>query len=310
MPKIVFVTGGVFSSLGKGISAASIGCLLKSRGFNVKIKKIDPYLNVDPGTLSPSEHGEVYVTDDGAETDLDLGHYERLAGVSTSKSDYITSGSVYDEIIKKERNGDYLGKTIQVVPHVSDALKARILAQSDECDFLICEIGGTVGDIESVPILEAARQLRIEGNYDVMFCHVAFVPYLEKANEWKTKPVQHSVRTLLHFGIQPDMIICRMEKEPETDWKNKISNFCNVPFNRVVKALDANSVYHVIGNFENEGVDVQVLNYFKYDATQSKAELSKLNQFISYFDNEEDESVQIAIVAKYNECKGFKCKVY
>src|SRR5215470_14582777 len=229
MTRYIFITGGVVSSLGKGISAAALGALLQARGFRVRLRKLDPYLNVDPGTMSPYQHGEVYVTDDGGETDLDLGHYERFTGVATRKSDNITTGRIYSTVIAKERRGDYLGATVQVIPHVTDAIKEFIRAEAGDADFLICEIGGTVGDIESLPFLEAIRQLGNElGRERALFIHLTLVPHIPSAGELKTKPTQHSVKELLGLGIQPDMVLCRCDREIPEDARRKIALFCNL----------------------------------------------------------------------------------
>lgn len=299
MPRIIFVTGGVVSSLGKGIAASIIGGLLKSRGFVVKIKKIDPYLNVDPGTLSPLQHGEVFVTEDGAETDLDLGHYERLGDVVTSKSDYITSGAIYNRILQKERRGDYLGQTVQVIPHVTQEFQTAILESSENVDFLICEVGGTVGDIESVPILEAARQMRLNFPDEIVFVHVALLPYLRKAAEWKTKPIQHSVQTLLQFGIQPDLILCRMEEPATSDWREKVALFCNIKKEFVLPALDADSIYHAMLNYRDAGVDSRILEKFKITNSRESS-IKYIEEFVQLSECKK-EDLKIAIVGKYVE---------
>ncbi|WP_374531805.1 CTP synthase, partial [Novosphingobium sp.] len=242
MTRYIFITGGVVSSLGKGLMAASLAALLQARGFKVRIRKFDPYLNVDPGTMSPYQHGEVYVTDDGAETDLDLGHYERFTGVSARQADNITSGRIYRDIIAKERRGDYLGATVQVIPHVTDAIKEFAKADTDGLDFVLCEIGGTVGDIEGLPFIEAIRQLRNElGREQTAFVHVTLVPYIAAAGELKTKPTQHSVRELTSLGIQPDILLCRCEKPLPDNERAKIALFCNVRKEAVIPALDASS---------------------------------------------------------------------
>lgn len=297
MPKIIFVTGGVVSSLGKGIVASITGGLLKARGIKVKIKKIDPYLNVDPGTLSPSEHGEVFVTEDGAETDLDLGHYERLGGVKTEKTDYLTSGLIYNTIIQKERKGDYLGQTVMVIPHVIAEFEKAILANTQDCDVLICEVGGTVGDIEGIPILETARQMRQNaGANDVVFVHVALLPYLKKAQEWKTKPIQHSVRTLLSFGIQPDLLLCRMEEKNEENWKEKIALLCNIRKDNILSALDAPSIYHAMLNYEAEGVANRISDLLNIDT--KPGDITYVRKFVERLDAPLQE-INIAIVGKY-----------
>ncbi len=246
MARFIFITGGVVSSLGKGLMAASLAALLQARGFRVRIRKFDPYLNVDPGTMSPYQHGEVFVTDDGAETDLDLGHYERFTGVSARQSDNITSGRIYRDIIAKERRGDYLGATVQVIPHVTDAIKTFARDETDDLDFVLCEIGGTVGDIESLPFIEAIRQMRNElGREATCFVHVTLVPYIAAAGELKTKPTQHSVRELTGLGIQPDILLCRCEKPLPENERAKIALFCNVRKEAVIPALDARSIYSV-----------------------------------------------------------------
>ena len=263
MARYIFITGGVVSSLGKGLMAASLAALLQGRGFKVRIRKFDPYLNVDPGTMSPYQHGEVYVTDDGAETDLDLGHYERFTGVSARQSDNVTSGRVYRDIIAKERRGDYLGATVQVIPHVTDAIKDFARADTEGLDFMLCEIGGTVGDIESLPFIEALRQLRNElGRENTCSIHVTLVPYIAAAGELKTKPTQHSVRELTALGVQPDVLLCRCEHPlPETE-RAKIAQFCNVRKEAVIPALDAPSIYAVPLQYHAEGLDAEVLRHF------------------------------------------------
>src|SRR5258706_306853 len=271
MTKFVFVTGGVVSSLGKGIAASSIGSLLKSRGLEVTIQKFDPYLNVDPGTMSPYQHGEVFVTDDGAETDLDVGHYERFLGVSMHRENNVTAGQVYDSIIQKERRGDYLGRTVQVIPHVTDEIKARMLgitkSQNQNVDVAIVEIGGTVGDIESLPFLEAIRQLRLELRRDnTLFVHVTLVPHLGAAREMKTKPTQHSVRELRAIGIQPDILLCRTEIPLPTDVKEKIALFCNVPKEAVIEAIDVASIYEIPLMFHRGGLDDLIIEYLRLTA--------------------------------------------
>jgi CTP synthase len=263
MARYIFITGGVVSSLGKGLMAASLAALLQARGFRVRIRKFDPYLNVDPGTMSPYQHGEVYVTDDGAETDLDLGHYERFTGVSARQSDNVTSGRIYRDIIAKERRGDYLGATVQVIPHVTDAIKEFAKTDVDDLDFVLCEIGGTVGDIESLPFIEAIRQLRNElGRDQTVFIHVTLVPYIAAAGELKTKPTQHSVKELTALGVQPDILLCRCEHPlPDSD-KAKIALFCNVRKEAVIQALDAKSIYAVPLQYHAEGLDFEVLRAF------------------------------------------------
>jgi len=264
MARYIFVTGGVVSSLGKGLSSASLAYLLKSQGYKVRIRKMDPYLNVDPGTMSPFQHGEVFVTDDGAETDLDLGHYERFTNISAKKSDNITTGKIYSDIIKKERKGKYLGKTVQVIPHVTDRIREFIKGDITNEDFVICEIGGTVGDIESLPFVEAIRQFSNEvGRNKSLFIHLTFVPFLKSSDEIKTKPTQHSVKELRSLGIQPDIIICRSQKSIPLDQRKKISLFCNVSIDNVIETVDVRTIYEAPISFYNEKLDKQVLNYFK-----------------------------------------------
>ena len=264
MARYIFVTGGVVSSLGKGLSSASLAYLLKSQGYKVRIRKMDPYLNVDPGTMSPFQHGEVFVTNDGAETDLDLGHYERFTNISAKKSDNITTGKIYSDIIKKERKGKYLGKTVQVIPHVTDRIREFIKGDITNEDFVICEIGGTVGDIESLPFIEAIRQFSNEvGRSKSLFIHLTFVPFLKSSDEIKTKPTQHSVKELRSLGIQPDIIICRSQKSIPLDQRKKISLFCNVSIENVIETVDVRTIYEAPISFYNEKLDKQVLKYFK-----------------------------------------------
>ena len=264
MARYIFVTGGVVTSLGKGLSSASLAYLLKSQGYKVRIRKMDPYLNVDPGTMSPFQHGEVFVTNDGAETDLDLGHYERFTNISAKKSDNITTGKIYSDIIKKERQGKYLGKTVQVIPHVTDRIRDFIKDDITNEDFVICEIGGTVGDIESLPFVEAIRQFSNEvGRSKSLFIHLTFVPFLKSSDEIKTKPTQHSVKELRSLGIQPDIIICRSQKSIPLDQRKKISLFCNVDINNVIETVDVRTIYEAPISFYNEKLDKQVLQYFK-----------------------------------------------
>jgi CTP synthase len=264
MARFIFVTGGVVSSLGKGLSSASLGYLLKSQGYKVRIRKMDPYLNVDPGTMSPFQHGEVFVTDDGAETDLDLGHYERFTNISAKKSDNITTGKIYSDIIHRERKGGYLGKTVQVIPHVTDRIKEFIKKDVSSEDFIICEIGGTVGDIESLPFLEAIRQFSNDhGKKNTLFIHLTLVPYMRASDEIKTKPTQHSVKELRTIGIQPNIIICRSEQPLPFDQRKKISLFCNVPFENVIETVDVKTIYEAPISFNKEKLDKIVLKYFK-----------------------------------------------
>ena len=263
MTRFIFITGGVVSSLGKGLASAALGALLQASGFKVRLRKLDPYLNVDPGTMSPYQHGEVFVTDDGAETDLDLGHYERFTGVHARQTDNITTGRIYSDVILKERRGDYLGATIQVIPHVTDAIKDFITSNVEDEDFILCEIGGTVGDIESLPFLEAIRQLGNElGRNRVMYLHVTLLPYISTAGELKTKPTQHSVKELLNVGIQADVLLCRSDREIPESEKKKIALFCNVHPDAVVSGLDVNSIYYVPISYHKEGLDNQVYRHF------------------------------------------------
>jgi len=298
MARFIFITGGVVSSLGKGLMAASLAALLQARGYKVRIRKFDPYLNVDPGTMSPYQHGEVYVTDDGAETDLDLGHYERFTGVSARQSDNITSGRVYRDIIARERRGDYLGATVQVIPHVTDEIKAFALADQEDHDFILCEIGGTVGDIESLPFMEAIRQLRNELEpLQTLSVHVTLVPYIKAAGELKTKPTQHSVRELASLGIKPDILLCRAEHPiPESD-RRKIAQFCNVRAEAVIPALDAPSIYAVPQQYHAEGLDAEVLRAFGINDAPSP-DLSAWEDVTDRQFNPEGE-VTIAVVGKY-----------
>jgi len=255
--KYIFVTGGVTSSLGKGIISASLGKLLTERGYSVTIQKLDPYINVDPGTMNPYEHGECFVTDDGAETDLDLGHYERFLNHGTSQANNVTTGRIYQTVIQKERKGDYLGKTVQIIPHITDEIKRRIqiLGSTKEFDFVITEIGGTVGDIEALPYIEAVRQLKWELEKDALFIHLTLVPFLAAAGELKTKPTQHSVKTLLESGIQPDILVCRTEHSINSEIKRKIAQFCNVERDAVIESLDVSTIYEVPLLMQKEGLD-------------------------------------------------------
>lgn len=297
MARYIFITGGVVSSLGKGLMAASLAALLQARGFKVRIRKFDPYLNVDPGTMSPYQHGEVYVTDDGAETDLDLGHYERFTGVSARQADNITSGRIYRDIIAKERRGDYLGATVQVIPHVTDAIKDFAQAETDGLDFVLCEIGGTVGDIEGLPFIEALRQLHNELERDqTCFVHVTLVPYIAAAGELKTKPTQHSVRELTGLGIQPDILLCRCEKPLPEGERAKIAQFCNVRKSAVIPALDASSIYAVPLQYHAEGLDDEVLVHF--GLTAPKPDLARWEDIVDRYHHPEGE-VTIGVVGKY-----------
>jgi CTP synthase len=298
MARYIFITGGVVSSLGKGLMAASLGALLQARGYRVRIRKFDPYLNVDPGTMSPYQHGEVYVTDDGAETDLDLGHYERFTGVSARQSDNVTSGRIYQTIIQRERRGDYLGATVQVIPHVTDAIKEFAQAETDDLDFVLCEIGGTVGDIESLPFIEAIRQLRNEiGRENTLFVHVTLVPYIAAAGELKTKPTQHSVRELTSLGIQPDILLCRCEHPLPESERAKIAQFCNVRKEAVIPALDAKSIYAVPMQYHREGLDSEVLRAFGITDARDP-DLARWVDIMERHEHPEGE-VTIGVVGKY-----------
>jgi CTP synthase len=297
--KYIFVTGGVVSSLGKGLAAASIGCLLESRGLKVNLMKFDPYLNVDPGTMSPFQHGEVFVTDDGAETDLDLGHYERFTHAKLSRDNNWTTGRLYEQIIAKERRGDYLGKTVQVIPHVTNEIKAAAKKVAQDVDVALIEIGGTVGDIESLPFIEAIRQMRQElGRDNTLFVHVTLVPFIAAAQELKTKPTQHSVKELLSVGIQPDILLCRTDRFLSKDIKSKIALFCNVEDEAVITAKDVASVYEVPIVFAHEEVDTLILRRLKLEAKDR--DLSKWNDLVHRVYNPKD-VVKIGIVGKYVE---------
>jgi CTP synthase len=299
MAKFIFVTGGVVSSLGKGIAAASIGCLLESRGLKVTCQKFDPYLNVDPGTMSPFQHGEVFVTDDGAETDLDLGHYERFTHAKLTQSNNLTSGRIYEQIITRERRGDYLGKTVQVIPHVTNEIKAAMKRVAQDVDVVIVEIGGTVGDIESLPFREAIRQMRHEqGRDNCIFVHVTLVPWIAAAQEMKTKPTQHSVKELRAIGIQPDILLCRAERYIPQEMKEKIALFCDVDVEAVVTARDVKSVYEVPVGFAAERVDEIILRLLKIDA--APRDLSRWSAMLERMEHPRDE-VSIGLVGKYVE---------
>lgn len=296
--KFIFVTGGVVSSLGKGIAASSLGALLQARGYSVRLRKLDPYLNVDPGTMSPFQHGEVYVTDDGTETDLDLGHYERFTGVSARASDCTTTGKIYSTVLAKERRGDYLGATIQVVPHIIDEIKAFITSDLTNEDFVICEIGGTVGDIEGLPFLEAIRQLSNDlGRKNTLFVHLTLVPYIAAAGELKTKPTQHSVKELLGFGIQPDILLCRSDRSIPEDAKHKLGLFCNVHPERVIEAQDIDTIYQVPARYHEEGLDLQVCKYFGLKV-EDDIDLSRWHKVVDRI-RHPDGQINIAIVGKY-----------
>ncbi|HEX5453716.1 MAG TPA: CTP synthase, partial [Stellaceae bacterium] len=297
MTRFIFITGGVVSSLGKGLCAAALGALLQARGFKVRLRKLDPYLNVDPGTMSPYQHGEVFVTDDGAETDLDLGHYERYVGVAARKSDSVTTGRIYSTVIGRERRGEYLGATVQVIPHVTDAIKEFITADLSDEDFVLCEIGGTVGDIESLPFLEAIRQLGNElGRERVMFVHLTLVPWIPSAGELKTKPTQHSAKELLGLGIQPDILLCRCERPIPDAARKKIALFCNLRESRVIPAIDVDTIYAVPGAYHAEGFDREVCAHFGLDAPEP--DLSRWDAVVNRIRRPEGE-VTIAIVGKY-----------
>src|SRR5499425_15818 len=294
--KYIFVTGGVVSSLGKGLAAASIGCLLEGHGYRVTMQKFDPYINVDPGTMSPSQHGEVYVTDDGAETDLDLGHYERFTGVPSRSSDNVTTGRIYSTVIAKERRGDYLGATVQVIPHVTDAIKDFICADIDGVDFVVCEIGGTVGDIESLPFLEAIRQLGNEfGPERALFVHLTLVPWIPSAGELKTKPTQHSVKELQAVGIQPGILLCRCDRPIPRESRRKIALFCNLRPEAVIQALDVDTIYQVPAAYHAEGFDTEVCRHFGLSAPPP--DLSRWQWVVDRV-HQPESAVDIAIVGK------------
>jgi len=299
MTRYVFITGGVASSLGKGLSAAALGALLQTRGFSVRLRKLDPYLNVDPGTMSPYQHGEVYVTDDGAETDLDLGHYERFTGVASRRSDNVTAGRIYSEVIARERRGDYLGATVQVIPHVTDAIKGFVAADSSDPDFMLIEIGGTVGDIEGLPFFEAIRQLGYElGRDRALFAHLTLLPYIPSAGELKTKPTQHSVKALQSLGIQPDLLLCRCDREITRDERRKIALFCNLREEAVIPALDARTIYEVPLRYHEQGFDTQVCKHFGLDAAEP--DLGLWEEIVKRVLTPEGE-VTIAVAGKYTE---------
>ena len=297
--KFIFVTGGVLSSLGKGIATASIGLLLKSRGFKVTLQKFDPYINVDPGTMSPFQHGEVFVTDDGAETDLDLGHYERFIDISLSQNNNLTAGQIYNAVIEKERKGDYLGKTVQVVPHITDEIKERIwlLSGKDDVDVVITEIGGTVGDIEGLPFLEAIRQFGLEAGRDnVLYVHLTLIPYIKAAREFKTKPTQHSVKELRAIGIQPDFILCRSESHLPRSAKEKISLFCNVPFEQVIDAIDVGNIYEIPLIFHEQKLDDLIVR--KLNLPGQEPDLAAWREYVQR-NKDAHEEINIAICGKY-----------
>jgi len=300
MARYIFITGGVVSSLGKGLASAALGALLQARGYSVRLRKLDPYLNVDPGTMSPFQHGEVFVTDDGAETDLDLGHYERFTGVPCSQADNVTTGRIYSGIIAKERRGDFLGGTVQVIPHVTNAIQDFIVEGNEGVDFVLCEIGGTVGDIEGLPFFEAIRQLSIKlPRGDAIFIHLTLLPYVKAAGELKTKPTQHSVKELRSIGIQPDILLCRADREVPPEERRKIALFCNVRAEAVIQALDVASIYDVPIAYHNEGLDTAVLGAFGIDGAPAP-DLSRWER-ISHSIANPDGDVTIAIVGKYTE---------
>ena len=298
MTRFIFITGGVVSSLGKGLASAALGALLQARGFKVRLRKLDPYLNVDPGTMNPFQHGEVYVTDDGAETDLDLGHYERFTGVASRQSDNVTAGRIYSTVISRERHGDYLGATVQVIPHVTDTIKEFITADCEDADFLLCEIGGTVGDIESLPFLEAIRQMGNElGRERAMYVHLTLVPYIATAGELKTKPTQHSVKELLSVGIQPDGLLCRSDREIPYAERRKIAQFCNVREEAVIQALDVDTIYQVPISYHEHGFDELVCRHFGLDQGR-QPDLSRWIEIVERVRSPEGE-VKIGVVGKY-----------
>ncbi|WP_455474563.1 CTP synthase [Bartonella sp. B30(2025)] len=302
MARYIFITGGVVSSLGKGIAAASLAALLQARGYRVRLRKLDPYLNIDPGTMSPYQHGEVFVTDDGAETDLDLGHYERFTGLSANNQDNITTGRIYRNIIERERRGDYLGATVQVIPHVTDEIKKFITAGNEEFDFVLCEIGGTVGDIEAMPFLEAIRQLKNElPRYCVVYVHLTLMPYIYSAGELKTKPTQHSVKELQSIGIAPDILLVRADRPiPETE-RRKLSLFCNVRQSSVIQALDMPTIYDVLLAYHKEGLDFEVLSAFGIE-TAPQPNMGRWKDIVQRIHHPEGEVV-IAVVGKYTGLK-------
>ncbi|MSP34019.1 MAG: CTP synthase [Rickettsiales bacterium] len=297
--RFIFITGGVVSSLGKGLAAASLAALLQTRGYSVRLRKLDPYLNIDPGTMSPSQHGEVFVTEDGAETDLDLGHYERFTGVDAKRSDNVTAGQIYSKLLSKERKGDYLGGTVQVIPHVTDLIKKFILNDIDGVDFALCEIGGTIGDIEALPFFEAIRQLGYEMGNRCAFLHLTLLPYIESAHELKTKPTQHSVKELRSIGIQPTVLLCRAERKIEKSHLEKIAKMCSVPFNQVIAAPNVDNIYSVPLVYHANGLDTELLKFFELDH-KKKPDLSKWLKIQDAIKHPKDE-VNIAIIGKYTD---------
>ncbi len=298
MTRYIFITGGVVSSLGKGLAAAALGALLQARGFSVRLCKLDPYLNVDPGTMSPFQHGEVFVTDDGAETDLDLGHYERFTGVPAKAADNTTTGRIYTSVLQRERRGDYLGATIQVIPHITNEIKDFIHEKEGTADFVLCEIGGTVGDIESLPFLEAIRQFGNDVGDRALFLHVTLLPYIPAAGELKTKPTQHSVKELMSYGIRPDILLCRADREIHASERRKIALFCNLDEEKVIPALDASSIYEVPLRYHAQGLDVQVMNSFGFKNIDTDLDLS-IWEDIMHRIKEPEGKVRIAVVGKY-----------
>ncbi len=297
--RFIFITGGVVSSLGKGLAAASLAALLQTRGYSVRLRKLDPYLNIDPGTMSPTQHGEVFVTEDGAETDLDLGHYERFTGVDAKRSDNVTAGQIYSKLLSKERKGDYLGGTVQVIPHVTDLIKKFILNDIDGVDFALCEIGGTIGDIEALPFFEAIRQLGYEMGNRCAFLHLTLLPYIESAHELKTKPTQHSVKELRSIGIQPTVLLCRAERKIEKSHLEKIAKMCSVPLNQVIAAPNVDNIYSVPLVYHANGLDTELLKFFGLDH-EKKPDLSKWLKIQDAIKNPKDE-VNIAIIGKYTD---------
>jgi len=298
MTRFIFITGGVSSSLGKGIASASLGALLQSRGYTVKLRKLDPYLNIDPGTMNPYQHGEVFVTEDGMETDLDLGHYERFTNVNCLSTDYVTTGQVYSNVLAKERRGGYLGETVQVIPHITDEIKQFITSNTDNVDFVLCEIGGTVGDIEGLPYLEAIRQLRNDlGRKATCFVHLTLMPYIQTASELKTKPTQHSVKEMLSLGIQPDLLLCRSDRPIPDNARQKLSLFCNIERNNVIAALDAKDIYEVPLLYHAEGFDQQVCEFF--NLTPPEPDLSSWLKNKTASNRSVQKEVNIGIVGKY-----------
>ncbi|MEO0613001.1 MAG: CTP synthase, partial [Pseudomonadota bacterium] len=302
MARYIFITGGVVSSLGKGIASAALGALLQARGYKVRLRKLDPYLNVDPGTMSPYQHGEVFVTDDGAETDLDLGHYERFTGVSASKADNVTTGQVYQKIINRERRGEYLGATVQVIPHVTDMIKSFVRSDAGDADFVLCEIGGTVGDIEGLPFFEAIRQLKNElPRGQAIYLHLTLMPFIPSAGELKTKPTQHSVKELRSIGIQPDILLVRADREIPDGERKKIAQFCNVRPSAVVQALDARTIYEVPLAYHAQGFDTEVLSAFGLEDAPAP-DLTGWREIVDRTLNP-DGKVRIAVVGKYTILK-------